>query len=332
MRYRSKYFWIPPLALSLFVLVLFFPEAPWAGRVHHLLKRIGVRAEIKLAGWRGREPRLISIAGQLNAPGLQVQALDSKSGWAALAGPDGKFVLSDVMWYPGATYELVISADESRGRLIQVRAPETFPETGVLSIGGLDLSRATEVELDSLPGINSITVEKLDSENRDYYKALFDELTAGYQSDDQKISALNAFVASKRNLDETRELSSPRRVLERGSEFCGYLSTALETLVAIGGYKTRAVQMKDNNDPPGTHVAVEVFYDGAWHLYDPTYGVTFLNKDRQIASYKDVRLDTSLISEDLFQSVRRKIRRRVVEQIQRMYATGYYHLYEFGDR
>jgi len=64
-------------------------------------------------------------------------------------------------------------------------------------------------------------------------------------------------------------------------------------------------------------------------MYDPTYGVKFQNKDGQIASYKDVRLDTSLISQDLFQSVSRKIRRRVVEHIKGIYATGYHHFYRF---
>ncbi len=58
----------------------------------------------------------------------------------------------------------------------------------------------------------------------------------------------------------------------------------------------------------------------------------FLNEDGQIASYKAVKLDTGLVAEDLFQSVRRKIRRRVVEQLQRMYATGYFHLYRFENR
>jgi len=318
------------LCLSLFVLVLFFPGAPWAGRIRHTLKRTTVNAEMKLARWRGHEPRLVSIAGQVSAPGLQVQALDSRSGWATLTGHDGGFVLPDVMWYPGASYELVISSDESAGKLVKVRAPETFPEGGVFSVGELDLSRGAEVELGSLIGVNSVTLEGFDSENSEYYKDLFAKVTAGKQSDDEKIGTINDFVASKLIHEETQwELGSPRRVLDQGSQYCGHLSTAMETLLAIGGYRTRAVHMSDGKNPPGTHVVVEVFYHGGWHLYDPTYGVKFQNKDGQIASYRDVRLDTSLISEDLFQSVRRKIRRRVVEHIKGMYATGYHHLYRF---
>jgi hypothetical protein len=97
------------LFLSLLVLVLFFPGSPWVGHTRHTLKRTTTKAEMKLARWRGYEPRLVSIAGQLNAPGLEVQALDSRSGWATLTGRDGRFVLPEVMWYPGADYELVIT-------------------------------------------------------------------------------------------------------------------------------------------------------------------------------------------------------------------------------
>jgi transglutaminase superfamily protein len=329
MRRRWKRRAVTLFCLSLLVLVLFFPGSPWAGRLRHSLKRTAIKTEITLARWRGHEPRLVSIAGQLNAAGLQVQALDSRSGWATLTAKDGRFVLPDVMWYPGASYELVISSGEPKGTLIKVRAPETFPESGVFNAGELDLSRGTEVELASLIGLNAVTLEDFDSGNSGYYKEVFDMLTTGKESDDEKISAINDFVASKRNFDETPELGSPRRVLEGGSQYCGHLSAAMETLLAIGGYQTRAVHMSDGKNPAGTHVVVEVFYDGGWRLYDPTYGVKFQGTDGRIASYKDVRLDTSMISADLFQNVRRKARGRVVEQLRGIYETGYHHVYYF---
>src|SRR5438552_7424685 len=242
MRNNRKRWVVPLLCLSLFVLVLFFPGSPWAARVRHTLKRTVVKAEMKLARWRGHQPRLISIAGQLNGPGVQVQALDSRSGWATLTGSDGRYVLPDVIWYPGASYELVISSDESMGRLIKVRAPETFPEGGIFSVGELDVDRGAQVEIASLMGVNSITREDFDSANTDYYKALFDKLSAGKQSDEEKVNAISEYVACRLNYNETQwELGSPRRVLERGSEYCGHLSIAMETLIAIGGYRTRWV-------------------------------------------------------------------------------------------
>ena len=329
MRHNWRRWAVPLVCLSLFVFILFFPGSPWAARIHHTLKRTTVKAEMKLAKWRGHEPRLVSIAGQLNGPGVQIQALDSRSGWATLTGRDGRFVLPDVMWYPGASYELVISNDDSTGTLIKVRAPETYPESGVFSVGELAAGRGAQVEIASLIGVNSITREDLDVNNREYYKDLFDKLTAGKQSDDEKIGAINDFVASKLNYDETQwDLGSPRRVLDRGSQYCGHLSEAMETLLAIGGYRTRAVHMSDGKNPPGTHAVVEVFYGGGWHLYDPTFGIKF-NKDRDIASYRDVRLDTSVISEDLFQKFRPKVRRQFMALLPGIYETGYHHFYYF---
>ena len=333
MRHNWKRWAVSLLCLSLLVLVLVFPGSPWAGSIRHKLKRTVVSAQMKLARWRGSEPRLVSIAGQLNAAGWQVQALDSRSGWATLTGRDGRFVLPEVMWYPGASYELVISSDESTGRLIKVRAPETFPESAVFSVGELDVSRGAEVEIGSLFGVNSITREDFDSENSDYYRDLFDKLTAGKHSDEERIGAICDYVACKLNYEETQwELGSPRRVLERGSEYCGHLSAAMETLLAIGGYRARAVNVIDSKNPAGTHVVVEAFYDGGWHLYDPTFGVKFQNKDGQVASYKEVRLDTSLITENLFARFDADFRRRLMDLLPGAYGSGYHHFYYYKDK
>ncbi|MFY9556310.1 MAG: transglutaminase-like domain-containing protein [Blastocatellia bacterium] len=330
MRLRWKRWTILLICLSSLALVLFLPGLPWAGRVRHTLKRTIAKAEMKVAGWRGHQARLISIAGSVSTPGTQIQALDSRSGWATLAGRDGRFVLPDVMWYPGAAYELLISEDELRGRLIKVRAPDDFPENGIFNIGELDLSRGAEIQLGSLIGVNSITREDFDSANSGYYKELFDELTAGKQSDDEKIGAINDFVAGKLNYDETEwELGTPRRVLDRGSQYCGHLCTAMQTLLTRGGYKARAVHMSDGRQPPGTHAVVEVFYDGDWHLYDPTFGVKFQNEPGRVASYRDVRLDPGLIREDLFVRFKPKIRRQWMALLPPIYDTGYHHFYYF---
>lgn len=285
---------------------------------------------MKLAIWQGQQPRFMSIEGRVNEAGAQVQALDSRSGWATLADREGRFVLPDVMWYPRAVYELVISNDDSIGKLIRVRAPGAYPENGVFDAGDLNANQGTEVELGSLSGVNSITREDFDSANSDYYKDLFDKLTAGRQSDEEKIGAIFEYVARKLNYEETQvELGSPRRVLERGSEYCGHLSAAMETLLVIGGYRTRTVNGIDGKHPAGTHVVVEVFYGGGWHLYDPTFGVKFHTKDGQVASYKDVRLDTSIITEDLFVKFDPPFRRKLMETLPPIYDTGYHHFYYF---
>jgi transglutaminase-like putative cysteine protease len=328
MRLRLKRWSIFLLCLSLLVLILFLPGLPWAGRIRHTLKRTIVKSEMKLARWRGKEPRFMSIAGRLNVPAAQIQALDSRSGWATLADSDGAFVLPLEMWYPGARYELVISTDDSVGRLIKVTAPEEFPENGVLSVGELDVSRGAPVELASLIGVNSLTRDDFDSKNREYYQDLYDNLTAGKQSNEEKIDAIYGYVACKLNYNETQwELGSPRRVLERGSEYCGHLSIAMQTLLEIGGYRSRAIHMSDGRNPLGTHAVVEVFYDGGWHLFDPTFGLKFLNKDGTVASYRDIRLNTSLISEDLFAKFDEKVRRQLLTLLPGVFQTGYHHFF-----
>ena len=330
MRSRWKRLSLFLLCLSILAFVTSFPGLPWSRNIRHTLKKTIVKAEMKVASWQGHHPRLMSIEGVVNDAGAQVQALDSRSGWATLADRQGRFVLPDVMWYPGAVYELVISNDDSAGKLLKVRAPDAYPDSGVFNAGELNANQGSEVQLGALSGVNSITREDFDSANRDYYKDLFDKLTAEKQSDEEKIGAIYEYVAGKLNYDETQpELGSPRRVLERGSEYCGHLSAAMETLVAIGNYRTRAVNGIDGKHPPGTHVIVEVFYDGGWHLYDPTFGVKFRNKDGQVASYKDVRLDTSMITEDLFAKFDTEFRRNLVNMLPAIYQTGYHHFYYF---
>jgi transglutaminase-like putative cysteine protease len=196
----------------------------------------------------------------------------------------------------------------------------------------LDFDRGARVEIASLIGVNSITREDFDFENRDYYKELFDRLTAGKQSDDERISAVNDFVASKLNYKETQwELGSPRRVLERGSQYCGHLTTAMATLVAIGGYRTRVLHIIDGKKPLGAHAVVEAYYGGGWRLYDPTFGVKFV-RDDGVASYRDVRLDTSLIKENLFAKFDADFRRYLMELLPAAYGAGYCHFYYFKDK
>ena len=330
MRIRWKRSVILLGAVAVPLLLLFLPGR-WSARTRHTIKKTIAKAEITLERWRGHEPRSISIAGKLNEPGIQIQALDSRSGWATLADESGQFVLPDLIWYPGASYELVISQDQSAGRLIKFTAPKIYPENGVFDVGELNGLQGDSVEIGALAGLTSISREDPERASAGYYKELFEKIVADQSSDEAKMQAVCDYVFSKATPQETPFEMEPREVLEQGSRYCGHLSAAMKALLVAGGYKSRGVNITDGMSPPGTHIVVEVYYDGGWHLYDPTYGVSFRNTDGQIASYKNLRLDRGLISEELFQSVRRKIRHRVVEQIKAMYATGYHHFYELED-
>lgn len=305
--------------------LLFAPGLPWSARNRHKIKRAITKAEMTWARWIGNEPRLVSIAGRVEAEGIRIEALDSRSGWTTLTDKKGDFVLPDVMWYPGANYQIVVSTDESKGKLIEVSAPDQFPDGGLFDAGGLNLSKAQEVDLSGLLGLNA-TYRDYDAKNADYYEELFNTITADKDSDKEKVAAINKFVATKFNTEETRwDMGSPRRVLEQGSRYCGHLSAAMATLLEAGNYRTRGVYMSDGKAPLGTHIVVEVFYGGAWHLYDPMFGVGFENKDGIVASYREIRLNPDLISEDSFSSFDPKVRQRLMALLPGIFSSGYHH-------
>ena len=301
----------------------------------HLIHKIVVKTEMKISGWRGFEPRLASIGGESGLPGARVQALDSRSGWATLCDREGRFILPDVMWYPGASYDLILSTDDHKGRRIRVAAPTnpaSSTSTGILDVGNLASEGAREVDLSGLPGDTSISYEAYDLQNRDYYRALYDELTAGLLCDEDKIEAVNNYVAQKLNYQETQwELGSPRRILERGSQYCGHLATAMATILTVG-YPARVVNVSDGADKPTTHVVVEVFYATDWHLYDPTFGVNFTDAFGRVVSYKELRLNPGVIDQKVFAKFHEKYPKISLKWMPRVYHSGYHHIYYLSFR
>ena len=296
----------------------------------HRIHKIIVKTEMRISGWRGFEPRLASIGGESGLPGARVQALDSRSGWATLCDREGKFILPDVMWYPGASYDLILSTDDRKGKRIHVSAPlnsASSTSTGILNVGALASEGGREVDLPDLPGDTSNSYEAYDLLNRDYYRALFDGLTSGILCDEDKIEAVNNYVAQKLNYNETQwELGSPRRILERGSQYCGHLATAMATILAVR-YRARVVHLSDGAAKPTTHAVVEVFYATEWHLYDPTFGVNFTDKNGRVVSYKELRLNPGLINQNAFARFREKYPKISLKWMPSVYGSGYHHIY-----
>lgn len=330
MKARLQRWLIIMLGVLLGMGLLFLPGLPWSARARHTLHRAMIKAEIGLARWRGHEPRLVALSGKLDVPGAQVEALDSRSGWATLADKDGRFTLPDELWYPRASYDLVISSDHEHGEIIKVTAPENLPDSGVIDLGQLHVDPRDTLNLDALPGITSNTFANYDQANRQFYQELFDKLTANKASDRDRLDTIQDYMKTKLNYEETqREVDSPRQVLERGSQYCGLLSTAMATLLATGHYQVRTIDLRDNQSAPATHVIVEVYYDNAWHLYDPTYGVTFLNKDGNVESYRDVRLEPGVITAELLAGFPSQRRRDILALLSGVYNSGYHHYYYF---
>ena len=319
---------------GLFVLLLtLLAGLLFSAKLRHQAHRVAVKTEMSFARGRGHPPQLVSLAGNIGVAGAQIQALDSRSGWAALSDAEGQFLLLDLTWYPGASYDLILSTDGETGKVISITLPQPQSGGNIIDLGNLSFDNGKTVDLRDLPGITTVSYNSYDKANRAFYRDLYTQITAGKQADEAIIGAVNDYVATKLNYDETQwEIGSPRRILETGSQYCGHLATAMATLLVNGGYKVRELHLSNGQIPPGTHAVVEVAYGGAWHLYDPTYGTVYRNGDGAVASYKELRLDPSPIKEDLFQRFRPAARHEIVGLLLSIFRTGHHHFYAFKDR
>jgi hypothetical protein len=316
------------LTFTALVLLLTLPGLPWSSYCRYKFRKATTKAAIRLSKLRGYEPRLVSIAGECGLAGARVQAADSKSGWAGVSDHNGNFVLPGLLWYPGASYDLICSTDDKTARTARVFVPRADPTQRAIPVGRLGLSEST-TPLAELHGLSAVARLLYDFDNRDYYRQLYDDLTFGLLKDEDKVDAVNRFVAAKLNFTGNQwELGSPRRVLEEGSMYCGHLSTALAAILAVG-YETRMVDMSDAADPPHTHVVVEVLYGGEWHVFDPTFGVRFEKPDGEVAGYRDLRLDPTLVSPRQFAGFQERFPRVSLDWIQGVYKTGYHHMSRF---
>jgi hypothetical protein len=86
--------------------------------------------------------------------------------------------------------------------------------------------------------------------------------------------------------------------------------------------------MSDGKNPLGSHIVVEVFYAGRWHLYDPMFGVKVENKDGTVASYEESCLEPGSISEELFPGVEPRVRAQLVPLLVGIYDSGYHHFFQ----
>src|ERR1044071_5555349 len=164
--------------VALILGLMFMPGLPWSARCRHFVKKLRAKADMKVSAWQGVPPRFISLSGRVinkkeGLRGAEVEALDSASGWASLTDQQDKFVLPDVIWYPQASYIILIKSNDYQIRQVKVRAPESYPEGGIFNVGELNYEQNCMVDAIDLQGINSITYLEYDKRNLDYYKDLF---------------------------------------------------------------------------------------------------------------------------------------------------------------
>jgi Transglutaminase-like superfamily len=339
-RKRARGAVVVGLSAALLGCCLLLPGLAWSARTHHWLNKLAVKADVKVAKWRGHQPKLAAITGTLKRSealdealkGARIEAIDSPSGWATLTDSQGTFTLPDLLWYPDGKWSLIVSLGLNNVRRIDVSLPRYFPNDGVISLGDLFFDSGCPVDMAELQGSNSIHKLAYETENTQYYRGLFSDLTGDQAFEDEKFEAINRHVAKKLACDgqERRPIAS-RQVLEEGSCYCGALSLAFAAIAEAGGYKSRLLDLSAGESNPGTHMVVEVYYDEGWHLYDPALGVALLGPNGRVASYRDLRVNPELIDRCLLRAQGRISMHLGGGSIQEVYRSGLHHFYSFRD-
>jgi hypothetical protein len=320
------------VTLTMLFLSAVLPGLPWSSRMRYALKRTSAKIGAKLASWRGLEPKPFSLSGRLivsaslprAVKGAQVAAVESTSGYAAMSDGEGRFILPHLIWYPGTVYNLIVTADVHQAKAFKISAPSSYPAGGVFRLEDMRLEDGYEIERAEWP----VRYLEYDAENADYYKGLFNRLTSGAATDHQKVAAICRYVATKHNPGETRwQFQSARQILEGGAPHCSNLAFAMAAVTGAGGYPTRTVHTSDTPDYSNIHVAVEVHYDDSWHLYDPTYGVFFLDAKGAVAGYKELRMAPDLVVKEAFGALKRGVARTALTWMPGAYRSGLHQIY-----
>ena len=98
-------------------------------------------------------------------------------------------------------------------------------------------------------------------------------------------------------------LANPQSVLAAQAGICGHAALTFAAIVKHFGYQVRSVQFYYDDPPPystpDSHIADEVFYDGSWHFFDPTFGVVWTDQATDgVVSITDARAGLGTESKD----------------------------------
>lgn len=272
----------------------------------------------------------VTLVGRLDRPAIQIQQIGSQSGWAALTDAQGHFELFGVSWRPGAWCSLLVTTDAGPASLYSIRLPDTPPESGVVDLGDLRDVASRPVDPAAMRGTNAVSHIAYDAANDGWYRAVFWTITMDKASDPDRVAAVNAFVANRYTALSGPDLPrTPRETLERGSRFSGPLVSAFASLMHAGGYDVRIVALGARAKEIPPHTVVEVFYGGAWHLYDPAYGVSVVNDYGHVASQAQILQNPALVERMGYGAA---VRPGWRTDLADLYTTGAYHYYVFEDR
>ncbi|MDE2887596.1 MAG: transglutaminase-like domain-containing protein [Gemmatimonadota bacterium] len=121
-------------------------------------------------------------------------------------------------------------------------------------------------------------------------KSIFPHGTGGL-SDEQKGIAILRYASSALELKNNG--GSATKIIREGYAICGGLSHVHRVLCRMVGLPSRYIGAFNLRPIMGSHAISEVYYDGKWHLLDPTFGLFFYSKKAydgtgEVASFHDL--------------------------------------------
>lgn len=80
-------------------------------------------------------------------------------------------------------------------------------------------------------------------------------------------------------------------ILASQTGICVHAERTFAAIVKALGFRVRDIGFDyvDLNGKPGAHAAAEVYYDGGWHFFDPTFGQFWTDAAGNVLSIADVR-------------------------------------------
>ncbi len=274
-------------------------------KAQHKIRRFLARTTASFERGGAAPARLVSLKGRLGVPGVRVDSVDSVSGWASVTNESGAFSLLDVEASPTGRYDLVVFLEDGP-RQVSVQTDGPVGDDGTIELADVDVGTGRSVDAGDFYGINSISYLTADELEFVYLEGVFDAVTVGRTGDEDRLAALNAFVASRYSTIWAPGTDvTTRETLDRGSSQSGALSRLMAAMCRAGGYDVRVVDIVDTREDRTPHQLVEVFYAGDWHAYDPSYGVYVCDESGDVASLAELRQRPQLIPAGLFESISR---------------------------
>jgi len=180
--------------------------------------------------------------------------------------------------------------------VIVTDVPSVFQSSSVIAWDGMYAADILAIQ-SRLPSVNDLWIDP--REDNEFLQTVLDTIfPAGVEgfSEEEKAIEILRYTPSKLEL-KSKSGSLATEFLKDGYGDCGGMSIVFRTLARKVDLPTRFIYLFGVVDQ-GNHTLVEVYYDGQWHLFDPTFGLFFYsepeyNQNGKVPALKELLGNTS---------------------------------------